>query len=161
VRTLAFSPDGQTLVSGSDDGTVRFWDVAGAAQLRSIRAAAGAVVSLCFASDGQSLAFCAADRSLTVWDFSYPARRQAQLSSLSVAGPAALGNWYALQGADDWAIACLNYAGDRASPLQRGQCWWRLGNLPNALEAFKTAQQQESGADPYLQLCLRTLSQYQ
>ena len=157
VRTLAFSPDGQTLVSGSDDGTLRFWDVAGAAPLRSIPAAAGAIVSVCFASDGQSLAFCAADRSLTVWDFSYPSRRQAQLSQLSGGGAEALGNWYALQGADDWAIACLNKAGDRASPLVRGQCWWRLGNHANALDALKAAQQQESGADAYLQLCVRTV----
>jgi len=157
VRTLAFSPDGQTLVSGSNDGTLRFWDVAGAAQLRSIPADVGAIVSLCFASDGQSLAFCAANRSLSVWDFSYPARRQAQLFGLDGADPESLGNWYAMQHADDWAIACLNDAGDRASALVRAQCWWRLGNRAKALDAFKAASQQESGVDAYLQLCGRTL----
>ncbi|MBW4568761.1 MAG: hypothetical protein KME31_12260 [Tolypothrix carrinoi HA7290-LM1] len=27
VRSVAFCPDGQTLVSGSEDGTVKLWDV--------------------------------------------------------------------------------------------------------------------------------------
>ena len=155
VRTLAFSPDGQTLVSGSDDLTVRFWDVIGATQLRSIPAAAGGIVSLCFGADGQSLAFAAADRSVTWWDFSYPVRRAAQLSHLNETGPAGLAQWYALQGANDWAIACL---GDHDPPLLRGQCWWRQGNPGNALAAFQAAQQ-ESTSDPYLQLCVRTLTQ--
>jgi WD40 repeat protein/serine/threonine protein kinase len=155
VRALAFSPDGQTLVSGSDDRTVCFWDVIGATQLRSIPAAAGGIVSLCFGADGESLAFAAADRSLTWWDFSYPGRRAAQLSNLNEAGPAGLAQWYALQGANDWAIACL---GDHDPPLLRGQCWWRAENPGNALTAFQSAQQ-ETTSDPYLQLCVRTLSQ--
>jgi WD40 repeat protein/serine/threonine protein kinase len=157
VRALAFSPDGQTLISGSDDGTVRFWDVAGGALLRTTAAANSAIVSLCISSDGQSLAFCAADRSLTVWDFSYPSRLAAQLARRNAGGPDELAQWYALAGADDWAIACLS---DRVPPLVRGQCWWRAGNVANALEAFKAAQQQ-SAADPYLQLCVRALSRGQ
>uniref|UniRef100_UPI000B4CA715 ribosome biogenesis protein BOP1 n=1 Tax=Lonchura striata TaxID=40157 RepID=UPI000B4CA715 len=36
VRTLSVSPSGQWLVSGSDDGTVRFWEVSTARCLRSI-----------------------------------------------------------------------------------------------------------------------------
>jgi hypothetical protein len=77
---------------------------------------------------------------------------------LADGGPEVWGQWYALHRADEWAIARFNDARDRASPLLQAQCWWRLGKPGNALEAMK-AQQRESAGDPYLQLCVRTLSQ--
>ena len=41
VKTIAFSPDGRTLASGSVEGTIRLWDVARATPAWSVRGHAG------------------------------------------------------------------------------------------------------------------------
>ena len=70
VRTLAYSPDGTLLASGSGDGVVRLWD---RETLRCVAALGGAeqnpaVHSLAFGPDGASLVSVLADRSVRVWD---------------------------------------------------------------------------------------------
>ncbi|MBT3266671.1 WD40 repeat domain-containing protein [Candidatus Poribacteria bacterium] len=65
VRSVAFSPDGDTLVSGSDD-TVRLWDV-DARQEIAARPVPGSYGYVAFSPDGDTLAI---DRgwSITLWD---------------------------------------------------------------------------------------------
>ena len=72
VVAVAFSPGGQTLASGSADGTVRLWDVADPAHTRPLgqpltvsTAAAG---SLAFSSDGHTLASSSADGAVRLWN---------------------------------------------------------------------------------------------
>ncbi len=61
VWALCFSPGGETFVTGSDDGTIAFWDlVDGSAGLIGLRRAVldghrGAVKCLSFAADGEAL----------------------------------------------------------------------------------------------------------
>jgi len=55
VAAVAFSPDGQTLVSGGWDDTVRFWDVNTGKLRRTIRTA-NAVFALAMSPDGRLLA---------------------------------------------------------------------------------------------------------
>ena len=60
VRSLAFSPDGKLLASGSDPGpdgiVVRLWDLATNQVLASLKGNKGPVMSIAFSPDGSTLA---------------------------------------------------------------------------------------------------------
>ncbi|MGH9856171.1 MAG: WD40 repeat domain-containing protein, partial [Blastocatellia bacterium] len=56
VRSVAFSPDGRTLASGSDDQTLRLWDVATRQPLATLKGHEDSVWSVAFSPDGRTLA---------------------------------------------------------------------------------------------------------
>jgi WD40 repeat protein len=77
INVIVFSPDGKTIVTGSFDGTVRFWDYAGK-QLKSLsmryelgdpeRLNNYRVYGLALAPNGKALAAGSLDNRLLVWD---------------------------------------------------------------------------------------------
>lgn len=72
VNTLAFSPDGKTLVTGSGEpsrsGELKQWDVATGALVREFKNAhSDTVQSVAFSGDGARLASGAADKFVKVW----------------------------------------------------------------------------------------------
>lgn len=56
VTALAFSPDGQTLASGSDDRTAKLWNLAERRERFTFTNASGGFTSLAFSPDGRNLA---------------------------------------------------------------------------------------------------------
>jgi WD40 repeat protein len=67
VYSLAFSPDGKILASGSRDGTVKLWDVATGLEQVTLKSHGNVVYSLAFSPDGKTLAF-ASGGELTLWN---------------------------------------------------------------------------------------------
>src|SRR5262249_42530741 len=53
---LAFSPDGQTVAAGGQDGSVKLWDAATGKSKEPLRSHTGAVRALAYSPDGKFLA---------------------------------------------------------------------------------------------------------
>ena len=68
VTSVAFSPDGQKIVSGSWDRTVRVWDAAAGTLLQTLEGHSGSVTSVAFSPDGQKIVSGSWDRTVRVWD---------------------------------------------------------------------------------------------
>jgi len=68
VMSVAFSPDGKTLVSGGDDGTIRLWDTSGKAIGQPFKGHEGRVISVAFSPDGKTLVSGGQDGTLRLWN---------------------------------------------------------------------------------------------
>ena len=68
VSSVAFSPDGRQVLSGSDDFTLKLWDAASGALLRTFVGHSRAVMSVAFSPDGRELLSGSVDSTLKLWD---------------------------------------------------------------------------------------------
>ena len=67
VHSLAFSPSGDTLASGSGDKTIKLWDVSSRTLIATLTGHTSHVWSVAFASDG-TLASGSRDGTVKLWD---------------------------------------------------------------------------------------------
>jgi WD40 repeat protein len=68
ITALAFSPDGNLLVSGAEDNTIIVWDVQNGSLLKVLQGHTGAINSLAFSSDGKQLYSNALDGTVVIWN---------------------------------------------------------------------------------------------
>ncbi|WP_413198593.1 eIF2A-related protein [Nostoc piscinale] len=67
VQTIAFSPNGQIIASGSADKTIRLWDLHGK-ELKVLKEHQASITSLAFSSDGKTLASASEDGEVKIWN---------------------------------------------------------------------------------------------
>jgi WD40 repeat protein/formylglycine-generating enzyme required for sulfatase activity len=68
VTSVVFGPNGKTLTSGSDDGTIRLWDWTNKGEIRTLEGHTEIVHSVAFNSDGKTIASGSKDNTIKLWD---------------------------------------------------------------------------------------------
>jgi WD40 repeat protein len=68
VNSIAFSPDGKTLVSGSFDNSIALWDVASGSRRGSLSGHSSSVNSVAFSRDGKTIASGSSDHTIRLWN---------------------------------------------------------------------------------------------
>lgn len=68
VRSIAFSPDGQRFASGSEDQTIRIWDIKTGKFFSTLEGHSSSVRSVTFSDDGKLLASSSEDGTVKIWN---------------------------------------------------------------------------------------------
>jgi WD40 repeat protein len=68
VTSVAFSPNGKLLASGSADHTIKLWDVASGREIRTLSGHNEGVNSIALSLDGRTLASASDDKTIKLWD---------------------------------------------------------------------------------------------
>lgn len=135
VRTIVFSPDGHSFLSGDLNGNLKLWDLTAADV------------------DEKNLSITAAAR--------VAADKSPEDPAAAAHLFAALGNEYAFRGLSTWAAHALEKA--RAgnvpvSPLLLGRSYWRSGDRAAAQREWVKAIAQKEAPEAYLSLCLEAIT---
>src|SRR5919199_36772 len=67
IYSVAFSPNGEVVASGSDDKTIKLWGVEDGQEIVTLTGHANSVYTVAFSPDGETLASCSWDRTVKIW----------------------------------------------------------------------------------------------
>ena len=67
VGSASFSPDGEKIVSASDDNTVRIWSAVTGECEQSLAGYTGCVMSASFSPDGEKVVSASYDNTVRIW----------------------------------------------------------------------------------------------
>jgi WD40 repeat protein len=70
VRSVAYSPDGRYVATGSDDGTVKVWESSSGRRVADCTGHTNWVTSVAYSPDGRYMASGSRDGTLKVWESS-------------------------------------------------------------------------------------------
>ncbi|ALF52880.1 hypothetical protein ACX27_08450 [Nostoc piscinale CENA21] len=68
VNSVALSPDGRTLASGSEDKTIKIWNLTTGQVIRTLNGHSKSVNSVAFSADGRTLASDSYDKTIKIWN---------------------------------------------------------------------------------------------
>ena len=102
ITSLAFSPDGSYLVSGSEDKTVKLWEVTTGRLIRNVRGHSKGVSAVAFGPSSQWFASGSADGTIKIWDITktkplYTLNHKSAVNSIAISSS---GEYIASAGAD-------------------------------------------------------------
>lgn len=92
VNAVTFSPDGQTLVSGSNDQTLILWELSTGAIKQKLKAYQGRIISVAFSPDGQIIAGNCESGVVVLWDLK-TGKIKHKLRAPTVARNTPVANW--------------------------------------------------------------------
>ncbi|MDJ1171879.1 WD40 repeat domain-containing protein [Roseofilum sp. BLCC_M154] len=79
VYSVSYSPDGQTLASGGNDGTIKVWNLETQAEVATLTGHQEWVYSVSYSPDGKTLASGGADGTIKLWNL----ETQAEVATLT------------------------------------------------------------------------------
>src|SRR4051812_13976515 len=68
VNSVTFSHDGRQAASGSDDDTIKLWDVAAGKVVKTFKGHDDSVLCVAFSTDDKQLVSASADNTIKIWD---------------------------------------------------------------------------------------------
>ncbi len=68
ILSVAFSPDGKHLASGSNDQTVKLWSIESKTEINTLKGHTDYVSSVAFSRDGKYLASGSNDMTVKLWN---------------------------------------------------------------------------------------------
>ncbi|MBQ2385681.1 MAG: hypothetical protein II300_00175 [Bacteroidales bacterium] len=80
VLSVAFSPDGTKIISGSGDKTIKIWDANTGQCLKTFKGHSGVVTSVAYSPDGTRIISGSEGGSIKIWDAASSLRRAAIVS---------------------------------------------------------------------------------